>query len=234
MKKRSLSGAIQELAFDDRKMALLSGPRQCGKTTLGQMLLRKRRNGEYWSWDDVTFRRLWARDPKAVLPSPGGKGRPLVVLDEIHKDRRWKGHLKGLYDTLKSPCDILVTGSARLTVYTRARGTDSMLGRYRSFRLHPFSLAELKGGTPPEPDQCLDALFERRLPRSRADQGLLEDLLRYGPFPEPFLAQDERRARLWRRTRDTAVVREDLRDLTRITELGRVELLVSLLPLHLR
>jgi predicted AAA+ superfamily ATPase len=230
MRKRYLVAEIKDLAFSDRKIALLSGPRQCGKTTLGQMLLRQRAAGAYWNWDDVTFRRLWARDPKAALPARRGKGRPLVVLDEIHKDRRWKGHLKGLFDTLKVPCDILVTGSARLTVYTRAKGTDSLLGRYRSFRLHPFSLPELRGHTPPEPDQCLDRLFGQALPRSRSDQGLLEDLLRYGPFPEPLLAQDERRARLWRRARETAVVREDLRDLTRIPELGRVELLVALLP----
>ena len=230
MRKRYLSEEIEDLAFADGKIALLSGPRQCGKTTLGQMLLRRRAQGAYWNWDDVAFRRLWAREPKAVLPPRQKKGRPLVVLDEIHKDRRWKGTLKGLFDTLTAPCDILVTGSARLTVYTRARGADSLLGRYRSFRLHPFSLAELTGGAPPEPDQVIDRMFDRALPRRRSHQGLLGDLLRYGPFPEPLLAQDERRARLWRRTRETAVIREDLRDLSRIPELGRVELLVSLLP----
>lgn len=230
MKKRYLMPEIEDLAFADRKIALLSGPRQCGKTTLGRMLLERRRDGAYWNWDDVDFRRLWARDPRAVLPTPGRRGRPLLVLDEIHKDRRWKGTLKGLYDTLEAPCDILVTGSARLTVYTRAKTTDSLLGRYREFRLHPFSLPELKGSAPPEPDHVIQRLFERALPRRAADQRLLEDLLQYGPFPEPLLAQDERRARLWRRARETAVVREDLRDLSRIPELGRVEMLVALLP----
>ncbi len=230
MRKRYLEGALGDLAFGDRKIALLSGPRQCGKTTLGRMLLKRRPGGAYWNWDDVTFRRLWARDPKAVVPAGRRQGRPLVVLDEIHKDRRWKGALKGLYDTLDAACDILVTGSARLTVYTRAKGTDSLLGRYRSFRLHPFSLGELTTRVPPEPDHLIDRLFERALRPRSSDQRLLEDLLRFGPFPEPLLAQDERRARLWRRARETAVIREDLRDLSRIPELGRVELLVSLLP----
>ncbi len=230
MRKRYLARALDELAFGDQKIALLSGPRQCGKTTLGRMLLKRRPDGAYWNWDDITFRRLWARDPKAVVPAGCRQGRPLVVLDEIHKDRRWKGALKGLYDTLDAPCDILVTGSARLTVYTRAKGTDSLLGRYRNFRLHPFSLGELTTGAPPEPDHLIDQLFERALRPRRSDQRVVEDLLRFGPFPEPLLAQDERRARLWRRARETAVVREDLRDLSRIPELGRVELLVSLLP----
>jgi len=52
----------------------------------------------------------------------------------------------------------------------------------------------------------------------------------YGPFPEPVLAQDARRARLWRRNREELVIREDLRDLSRLPELGRVEMMVSLLP----
>jgi len=47
--------------------------------------------------------------------------------------------LKGIYDTLDGPCDILVAGSARLAVYMK--GSDSLLGRYFSFRLHPFSSA---------------------------------------------------------------------------------------------
>jgi len=39
-----------------------------------------------------------------------------------------------------------------------------------------------------------------------------------------------RGARLWRRERVEAVVREDLRDLSRITELGLVQMLAALLP----
>jgi hypothetical protein len=51
--------------------------------------------------------------------------------------------LKGIYDTEKSRRRILVTGSARLDHYRK--GGDSLVGRYRYFRLHPFSLRELAG-----------------------------------------------------------------------------------------
>ena len=88
MRRRYLAEAIGELAFGDAKIALVSGPRQCGKTTLVRMLLEGRPTGAYWNWDDVAFRRLWARDPKSLLPGRRGRARPLVVLDEIHKDRR--------------------------------------------------------------------------------------------------------------------------------------------------
>jgi len=228
MKKRSLAPVLTELAFSDHKMALVSGPRQCGKTTLGRMLLRGRRSGAYWNWDEAKFRRLWALDPSAVGPGSRGRGVPLVVLDEIHKHRLWKRSLKGVYDTLEAPCDILVTGSARLDIYKK--GSDSLLGRHLSFRLHPFSLREMQRSDVPTPDESLGLLFEGGVRRGKATEGNLKSLMVYGPFPEPLLVQDVRKARLWRRNHERLVVREDLRDLSRLPELDRIEMLNALLP----
>ena len=192
------------------------------------MLLRDRKMGGYHNWDELKFRRLWAQDPSAVIPALKGKHVPLVVLDEIHKNRLWKRDLKGVFDTLAAPCDILVTGSARLDVYMK--GSDSLLGRYLSFRLHPFSLREMHTADVLGPDDALDGLFSRALRRwgRRADN--LSALMAYGPFPEPLLAQNKRKARIWRRNHEQLVVREDLRDLSRLTELGRIEMLNALLP----
>ena len=140
MKNRYLENIIDEFCFGNQKMAFVSGPRQCGKTTFAKMLLDSRKSEAYFNWDNINFRRTWVKNPSEIIPEKKGK-TPLVVLDEIHKDRRWKRNLKGVYDTLAEPCDILVTGSARLNVYKK--GSDSLLGRYFHFRLHPFSLREL-------------------------------------------------------------------------------------------
>ena len=148
-------------------------------------------------------------------------------MDEIHKHYRWKRHLKGLYDTLESPCDILVTGSARLNIYRRQ--SDSMAGRFFHFRLHPFSIGELATATAPSPEETL-AMLESGGTGTGQNGGMLGDLLEYGPFPEPLLAQDARIARIWRRNRDQMVVRDDLRDISRLPELGDVEMLAALLP----
>lgn len=228
MKKRSLAGPIETLAFGGGKMAFLSGPRQCGKTTLAKMLLRKRGAGDYKNWDEVKFRRQWARDPSSVLPNRAGKTTPLLVLDEIHKERRWKRNLKGVYDTMSDPCDILVTGSARLSVYFK--GSDSLMGRHLGFRLHPFSMGELERTDVPSPDSMMDSLFAKGLRKSRSARERLDSFMTYGPFPEPFLGQDLRKARLWRRSREQLIVREDLRDISRLPELGRIEMMTALLP----
>jgi uncharacterized protein len=139
---------IRELAFSDHKMAMVSGPRQCGKTTLGKMLLDERKVGAYQNWDDVSFRRAWTKSPQTVIPRLGTSSVfPLLVLDEIHKARGWKRTLKGLYDTREEPFDLIVTGSARLNVYKK--GGDSLLGRALHFHLHPLSVAEIAAASLP-------------------------------------------------------------------------------------
>ena len=120
-----------------------------------------------------------------------------------------------MYDTLSEPTDILVTGSARLNVYKK--GGDSLLGRAFHFRMHPFSIAELDNPKQPNtPEQTLEALRTRRVPASAERTKHMDALVRWGGFPEPFLKASDPYARLWRRSRTEKIIREDVRDLTRI------------------
>src|SRR3990172_9321473 len=112
-------------------MAFVAGPRQVGKTTLALALPRAR--DAYLNWDASAHRE---RILRGELP-PGR----LWVFDEIHKYRRWRNYLKGLYDGRPRGQKILVTGSGRLDLYRF--GGDSLQGRYHLLRLHPFSAAEL-------------------------------------------------------------------------------------------
>jgi predicted AAA+ superfamily ATPase len=192
--ERYLRGQIeQDLA---RKMVFVGGPRQVGKTTLAKQLLGRRAG--YLNWDA-------AEDREAIL-----RGRlprsSFWVFDEIHKYRRWRNLLKGLYDKREPGQRILVTGSARLDLYRF--GGDSLQGRYHYLRLHPLSVAELGIST-------------------RRD---FAALLRLGGFPEPFLGGSEREARRWSREYRTRVVRDDLAGLESIQDLGGVEQLLLRLP----
>lgn len=187
-------------------MAFIGGPRQVGKTTLALSLLgpdATERHPAYLNWDD----------PKVRPPLRRGElppAQPLIVLDEIHKYARWRGLVKGLYDTEKSARRFIVTGSARLDHYRK--GGDSLAGRYRYFRLHPFSFAELANAT------------------RGSDAEHVQALLTFGGFPEPLMTRNERELRLWQRERLARVVRQDLLDVERVRELSLVEHLVDLLP----
>ncbi len=132
--------------------------------------------------------------------------RPLWVLDEIHRHRGWRNLLKGLWDGRSRGRRILVTGSARLDLYRF--GGDSLQGRYHLLRMHPLSVAEL--GMKTEDD--------------------LRSLLELGGFPEPFLGGSVTEARRWSRQHRSLILREEVRDLERVDDLGRLELLALSLP----
>jgi predicted AAA+ superfamily ATPase len=226
--KRYLEKWIDKLCFPADKMAFISGPRQCGKTTLAKQLLKKRKdNGVYYNWDETVFRKLWTKDPAQVLPTVQ-HAKSLVIFDELHKAKLWKLNLKGLYDTQHEHYDFLITGSARLNVYRK--GSDSLMGRYYHFRLHPFSVAELYDvEANPQPDKLLETITQKSKPIAKLEK-IIKSLYDFGPFPEPLLAADRKILNLWRRNRVEKIVREDLRDLSHLPELSQVEMLVSLLP----
>lgn len=199
LKNRYLTPHVQ--ADLEEKIVLLSGPRQVGKTTLALGLLG---GGEshpaYFNWD-------FEEDQRKLLQLEFPPGQKLLVLDEIHKYRRWRNWLKGLYDKTKSRFQYLVTGSARLDLYRQ--GGDALTGRTHFYRLHPFSLREI------DPD-CLPST--------------VEGLLQFGGFPEPFLSQSVTRHRRWARERRHQVLREDLRDLEKVEEVALLSRLVERLP----
>ncbi len=170
-----------------KKMVLLAGPRQSGKTTLAKSLLDER--GQYLSWDITKDRRI-------IREAAWPKDASLIVLDELHKAPKWKNLLKAVADEFGNKPPVLVTGSARLDALRRTG--DALTGRQYFYRLHPIDLAESQLFLP-------DLALEERLRR----------LLASGGFPEAFLNPDEA-ARL-RNDRMEIVTREDLRDLSRVT-----------------
>lgn len=184
----------------DKKMVFLTGPRQVGKTTLAESLASVWPDLYYLNYDSE-------KDRSIILKQEWDRKTPLVVFDEIHKLKKWKSRLKGIYDTEKIPPRILVTGSARMDIYRR--GGDSLAGRYFLHRLHPLSPRELKGTEEP--------------------QKILEQLMMLGGFPEPYLAQSEGEAKRWRKQHLERIVREDIQDLEPVRDVQSLLLLVDLL-----
>ncbi|MBI2606577.1 MAG: ATP-binding protein [Deltaproteobacteria bacterium] len=184
------------------KMLFLGGPRQVGKTTLALRLLgnASKNHPAYLNWDFPASR-------KKILAADLPAAERIIVLDEIHKFKRWRNLVKGMYDQLGEQHSIVVTGSARLDYYRR--GGDSLQGRYHYHRLHPFSLNE----------------FSRDA--SRKD---LDLLLKFGGFPEPLFSGSETKWRRWQLERTSRVINEDVRDLENIREISLMGLLADMLP----
>lgn len=200
-----------------RQMAFMTGPRQVGKTTTCRA-----RATAYLNWDDQDHRKVLLAGPGALAGRLGLEelraDRPLLAIDELHKYRRWRTLLKGLFDTWGDRLRLVVTGSSRLDVFRR--GGDSLMGRYLPYRMHPLSVGELlRQDVPREPVR----------PPMRLPDDAFDGLLQHGGYPEPFLARDRRFTRRWQRLRTAQMLREDVRDLTSIRELGQIEHLGLLL-----
>ena len=201
-------------------MALISGPRQVGKTTVCRAL-----SDAYFNWDNVDARRRLLRGPAALaeaLQLDRLRARPPVaVLDELHKYSKWKTLLKGFFDTHGDRVRLLVTGSSRLDVFRR--GGDSLMGRYLLYRMHPWSVGE-----------CLRTDLPGREIQSPGEVTAADwdALWEHGGFPEPFLRRDTRFTRRWRSLRQEQLSREDLREVAHITDLGTLETLMQLLAEH--
>ena len=115
----------------EKKMVLLAGPRQAGKTTLSKDIAKEFTSSMYLTYDRL-------EDSKIILGESWLPSVELIILDEIHKMPEWKNYLKGIYDTKHAHQQILVTGSARLEVFTQVG--DSLAGRYFYIGSCPYPL----------------------------------------------------------------------------------------------
>lgn len=183
----------------EKKMVLIAGPRQAGKTTLAKELAKDFKSFVYLNYDSLEDRKIIMKE--GWLPSV-----ELIMLDEIHKMPKWKNYLKGIYDTKEEHQKILVTGSARLEIFHRVG--DSLAGRYFLHHLLPLSLAE-----------CHKVGLEYEIDR----------FLERGGFPEPFLADNLIDANRWRLQYVSSLLREDVLDFDNIQNLNAIRLVFELL-----
>jgi len=199
------------------KMVFVAGPRQVGKTYLAQYLGKKYfQPYSYLNWD-------YQPDRKKIISFQLPSNMKLLIFDELHKYKNWKNYIKGIFDKHKTDFKILLTGSARLDIYKKSG--DSLMGRYHQYTLHPFSLAEIaKTKTSNQPWQKLE------FAKNDKTVGIIEDLIKYGPFPEPFLKQNEIHWRRWQSEKTDRLIKEEIRDLTVIKDLSALQILVELIP----
>jgi len=196
--KRYLTKYIQEDL--DKKVILLTGPRQTGKTTLSKIL---KNNFDYFNFDNLD-------DRLSLQKKSWDRSKELVIFDELHKLKNWKSWLKGIYDTEGMPPSILVTGSARLDTYRKVG--DSMAGRFFQFRMHPLDLKEINTFLTPE---------------NLEDE--LDKLLILGGFPEPFLNGTIRFYNRWKKSHLDIILKQDLIDLENVQQIVQIETLIQLL-----
>lgn len=160
---------IKDILADlEKKMVIIVGSRQVGKTWIAKKVMTHFSRAMYLNWDNL-------EDRKIIKSGHFPDNLELVVFDEIHKMRQWKSFIKGIYDTKPEGLRILVTGSAKLNALKNVG--DAMTGRFYVYHILPFSVVELKG-----------TIYKNDIDR----------LLAHGGFPEPFLSNSLHDVDRWR------------------------------------
>lgn len=152
MYKRSMYHVLLRRLEEPRRFVqVLAGPRQVGKTTLIQQVLRDLKAPSHYASADepVTKDRVWVEQQweaaRRLVSGPGQAKAAVLVLDEIQKIPGWSEIVKFLWDqdsAQRLPLRVVLPGSAPLLVQ---RGlSESLAGRFETIPVTHWSLAEMR------------------------------------------------------------------------------------------
>ena len=206
-------------ALEDSPVVLIHGPRQCGKTTLAQVV-GERLGYTYFSFDDEVVRGAAEADPAGFVAELPDR----TILDEVQRVPELFLSIKSVVDRDRAPGRFLLTGSTN--VFLMPQLTDSLAGRMQIQRLHPLAQAELNR----QETGFLDVLFSgdfntRTMPRQG---GELTEKIIAGGYPAALARPEGRRRTIWYRDYMDAVVQRDVRDFSRIRSLSALPRLLAL------
>ncbi len=208
-----------EEALDDTPVVLIHGPRQCGKTTLAQ-IVGKQRGYCYLNFDDVNLVAAAKADPVGFVDRLDER----VILDEIQHVPELFSSIKQSVDKNRQPGRFLLTGSANVLLLPKL--SDSLAGRMDILNLHPLARCEIEGNG----EGLLSELLRGNFKFSNSGKlgASLAAYILAGGFPEPLLRKSQRRKNQWYQNYVTTLVQRDIRDLARI---GNLDVLPKILQL---
>ncbi|MBQ2853050.1 MAG: ATP-binding protein [Bacteroidales bacterium] len=167
MISRKLKQIIEQRLFR-RKIIVLTGPRQVGKTTLLKMLMSDlSKKTLFWNCDEPDIRQKLSNPTSTQLGTDIGDSE-LILIDEAQRVRNIGITLKLLIDNFPQK-QIIVTGSSALELSDSI--SEPLTGRKYEYNMYPFSSEELI-------DNHGD-IEERRLLERRIIYGTYPDVVNY-------------------------------------------------------
>jgi predicted AAA+ superfamily ATPase len=207
-----------ERALLVRRVVLLTGARQCGKTTLAKKLIHEK--GNYRTLDDPTLQRSAENDPQGFVKNQTGT----LIIDEVQRVPVLIQAIKKAVDEDNRPGQYLLTGSANLQSLPGV--TESLAGRIHKIRLRPLTQGEILGKEP----QFLSKAFNQdfAIQSESLDRDDILTVCLRGGYPEAVRLSPPDRS-VWHRDYINALIERDLKDITKIQRHSAMHKLIKVM-----
>ncbi|HVH69702.1 MAG TPA: ATP-binding protein [Candidatus Dormibacteraeota bacterium] len=208
-------------ALRDTPVVMVTGPRQCGKTTLVRYLVASER--KFITMDDDTVLAAARSDPTGLV-----RDLDRTTIDEVQRAPDLLRAIKRSVDEDRRAGRFLLTGSAN--VLTLPQVSESLAGRIEIISLLPLSQSEIRGRKP----NFLRAAFAGKVDKpaeTMIGQNLVEAVL-IGGYPEMLRRKDARRRRTWALDYVKAIVQRDVREIAEVEKLDQMPRLLRVLANH--
>ncbi len=205
-------------ALKTRRVVLLTGARQCGKTTLSKEL--KILSSTYRTLDEETFRKSALYDPEGFVVSD----YQTMIIDEIQRAPSLLIAIKKVVDEKNTYGQFLITGSANLSAMPSVH--ESLAGRIQKIRLRTLTQTEIAS----EKSDFLKMAFAQnfKAPVICENKAAILEYCFRGGYPE-VLTMTQRNRRSWHNDYMDALLSRDLQDIAKIHKFQAMGDLVKIL-----
>jgi predicted AAA+ superfamily ATPase len=206
-------------ALKTRRVVVISGARQTGKTTLAKEALNK--NSVFMPLDQKNVLAAALHDPAGFIKNKAGT----MIIDEVHKAPELISEIKYVVDNDKRPGQYLLTGSANIKSLPSVR--ESLAGRVKSIRLRPLTQGEILRKKPSFLKQAFNGDFPSKI--DGYDKDAIFDLAFRGGYPEAVLLKKQKDRKDWHKDYLDTLITRDLRDIANIKRQNALRELVGIL-----
>ena len=210
-----ISRAIEKTflaAVRDFKVVLVTGPRQCGKTTMMKKMAEDENRGrKYISLDDFATRKMAVESPNLFLQVY----KPPVFIDEVQDAPQLFSYIKMYVDEYQQPGDIWLSGSQIFKLMENVQ--ESLAGRVGILKMNTFSQAEIEEveSSPFRPE--IEYLIARGENRKKIEMPELYERIFKGSLPDVVQHELSSRDRLYSSYIATYIER-DVREISGIID----------------
>jgi predicted AAA+ superfamily ATPase len=180
-------------ALSTRRVLLLSGPRQCGKTTLATSFAEA--PNIYRTLDNATLLNAAKLDPHGFVSHEN----ELMIIDEIQRCPELLQSIKMDVDHNLRTGRFLLTGSANIQFLPTVQ--ESLAGRVRHIRLRPLTQGEIEKAQPTFLKKLFSSDFRPQIPITEGSSLSLKDVyIDYalkGGYPEALSLSNHKDRQEW-------------------------------------